>query len=258
MSFSVLYVLVLTGSVLGIAALFGFRALLRNRAVRRFVRSTKQRFQSAEDRGVVFAEEKIVPRSRKSPRTSAIELQQVRSLIRQAEKAIAQDNVEEAERLLIQALTVQPQAYDVQAMLAKLYLTTTRENKAEAMYRELLQHRDEVSFHANLGLAYYRQAKFIEACQAYHEALNRDPQTPERSAALGRACIAAKRFAEAAPLLEKATQRLSRDTELLHLLAESYLQLGQNDKAEETYRRINKMEPYDEVVKAKLTELARV
>lgn len=253
-----LYVYVLSLSLLGICLLFGFRALLRNRAVRRFVRSVKQRFQSAEDRGVGLVEEKNVVRPRKNPRTSAIELQQVRSLIRQAEKAIAQEKHEEAERLFIQALTVQPQAYDVQAMLAKLYLTTGRENKAEAMYRELLQQRDDVSFHSNLGLAYYRQAKYIESCQAYQEALNRDPQTPERSAALGRACIAAQRFEDAAPLLEKACARLARDTQLLHLLAECYLQLGQTEKAEEAYRRINKLEPYDEEVKAKLLSLARV
>ena len=255
---NLLYILVLTGSLLGIVLLFGARAVLRNRAVRRFVRSVKQRFQSAEDRGAIFVEERIIARPKRSPRTSAIELQEVRSLVRQAEKAIAQEKMEDAERLFIQALTASPNAYDVQAMLARLYLTTARENKAEAMYRELLQHRDEISFHSNLGLAYYRQAKYIEACQAYQEALNRDPQTPERSAALGRACIAAQRFEEAAPLLEKACQRISRDTELLHLLAESYMQLGQTEKAEEAYRRINKMEPYDEEVKAKLVSLARV
>ncbi|MBI5155671.1 tetratricopeptide repeat protein, partial [Candidatus Peregrinibacteria bacterium] len=108
-----------------------------------------------------------------------------------------------------------------------------------------------------LGLAYYRQGKFVEACQAYQEALNRDPQTPERSSALGRACIAAQRFEEAAPLLEKATQRLARDTELLSLLADCYLQLGMKDKAEDAYRRINKIEPYNEEVKSKLVSLAQ-
>ncbi|MDO8648380.1 MAG: tetratricopeptide repeat protein [Candidatus Peregrinibacteria bacterium] len=222
------------------------------------MRSIKQRLQWAEDRGVQFSEEKTIEKPRKSPRTSAIELQKVRSLVRAAEKSIAQGKIEEAERFFIQALTIHPHAYDVQAQLAKLYLTSDRESKAEALYRELLQDRDDVSFHANLGLAYYRQEKYVEACHAYQEALNRDPQTPERSAALGRACIAAKRFEEAAPLLEKASVRLSRDTVILHLLAECYLQLGYTEKAEETYRRINKLEPYDEEVKAKLLSLARV
>ncbi len=253
-----LYILVFTISIVGIAALFGARVLLRNRAIRRFVRSIKQRFQFAEERGAVMVDEKPIEKPRKNPRASAIDMQQVRSLTHMAEKAIAQNKPEEAERLYIQALTIQPNAFDVQAQLAKLFLTTNRENKAEAMYKELLTHRDDVSFHGNLGLAYYRQGKYVEACQAYQEALNRDPQTPERSAALGRACIAARKFEDAAPLLEKATARLYRDTELLHLLAECYLQLGSTEKAEETYRRINKIEPYDEEVKAKLLSLAKV
>lgn len=251
------YLLVLLGSLAVMCILFGVRMLLRTRAVRRFVRSVRDRFDQVEDRGAVLLEETHVEKPRKSPRVSAIELQQVRSLVRLAEKALGQNKMEEAERAFIQALTVQPNAIDVQAELAKLYLTTGRENKAEAMYRELLQHRDEISFHANLGLAYYNQEKYVEACQAYQEALNRDPQNPDRSASLGRACIAAHRFEEAAPLLEKATQRLSRDTELLHLLAECYLQLAQPEKAEEVYKRINKIEPYNEEVKSKLVSLAQ-
>lgn len=222
------------------------------------MRSVKQRFQFAEERGAVLVEEKKIEKPRKSPRISAIEMQQVRSLVHLAEKAMAQNKGEEAERLFIQALTIQPNAYDVQAMLAKLYLLSERENKAEAMYKELLTHRDDISLHSNLGLSYYRQGKYMEACQAYQEALNRDSQNPERSAALGRACIAAKRFEEAVPLLEKSAARLARDTEILHLLAECYLQLGATEQAEDTYRRINKLEPYDEEVKAKLVSLARV
>src|SRR3989344_700131 len=122
------YVLVLLGSLFGICALLGARLLLRNREVRQFVRETK------------------IVKTKKSPRTSAIELQQVRSLVRLAEKALAQNRIEGAERLFIQALTIQPLAFDVQAQIAKLYLTTERESKAEAMYKELLQHRDDVSF----------------------------------------------------------------------------------------------------------------
>ena len=251
------YVLVLFVSLLGISVLVSLRLLLRNRNVRRFVRSVKQRFQHMESQRSPM-EESVVERPRKNPRTSALELQQVRSLLRNAEKALSQEKLEEAERFFIQALTINPLAFDVQAQLAKLYLTTDRASKAEALYKELLQHREDISFYSNLGLAYYRQGKFVEACYAYQEALNRDPQTPERSASLGRACIAAQRYAEAAALLEKATARLSRNTELLHLLAECYLQLGHTDKAEEAYRRINKLEPYDEAVKQKLLSLAKV
>lgn len=252
-----IYVVVLIGSFIGICAFFIAKVLVRNRMVRRFVRSIRHRSVQARMRGFVMAEERPLCKPKKNPRISAMEMQQVRTLFRMAEKAIAQSTNEEAERLFIQALTIDPLACDVRAELAKLYLTTQREPKAEALYKELLQDQDDVSFHANLGLAYYRQQKYVEACRAYQEALNRDPRTPERSAALGRACIAAHRFEEAVPLLEKAAARMTRSTELLHLLAESYLQLGNKDKAEETYRRINKIEPYDESVKAKMAELAK-
>lgn len=251
-----IYLVVFCASLFGIAALLLLRILLRHRTVRRMVRSMKGNFQSAEDRGAKLVEEKVVVKPRRNPRTSAIELQKVRSLLRSAEKEIALQNFDKAEHLFIQALTIHPDAADIQAHLAKLYLTTNREAKAEALYKELILKRDDVSFYANLGLAYYKQGKFVDACFAYQEALNRDPQTPERSAALGRACIAAKRFADAAPLLEKAATRMSRDTELLNLLAECYLQLNQSDKAEEAYRRINRIEPYNEGVKQKITALS--
>ncbi len=251
-----IYLVVFCASLFGIAALLLLRILLRHRTVRRMVRSMKGNFQSAEDRGAKLVEEKVVVKPRRNPRTSAIELQKVRSLLRSAEKEIALQNFDKAEHLFIQALTIHPDAADIQAHLAKLYLTTNREAKAEALYKELILKRDDVSFYANLGLAYYKQSKFVDACFAYQEALNRDPQTPERSAALGRACIAAKRFADAAPLLEKAATRMSRDTELLNLLAECYLQLNQSDKAEEAYRRINRIEPYNEGVKQKITALS--
>lgn len=250
------YLLVFLFSALGIFCLFSLRVLLRNRAVRRMVRSVKRRFASAEERGAALVEETVIERPRKNPRTSAIELQKVRKLLRAAEKELALQHNDQAEQIFIQALTIQPDDVEIQAELAKLYLTTSRPAKAEAIYRELLTRRNDVSFFSNLGLAYYMQEKYVDACIAYQEALNRDPQTPERSAALGKACIAARRFEDAAPLLEKAAARLTRDTSLLHMLAECYLQLNMKEQAETAYRRINKIEPYDEGVKQKITALA--
>lgn len=250
------YIVVFTVTLALIAALLSGRMALRNRSVRRFVRSMRMRFQSAEERGVSAPSEEPAARPRKNPRMSAIQLQKVRSLLRSAEKEIALSRFAEGEGLLIQALTVLPDSLDAKAELAKLYLTTERYAKAEALYQELVTKREDTGFHSNLGLAYYMQGKFVEACYAYQEALNRDPQTPERSAALSRACIAARRYKDAAPLLEKALVRLSKDTELLHLLAECYLQLEEPAKAEEVYRRINRIEPYNEGVKQKISDLA--
>ena len=256
--FAVIYILVLVGSAVGICALLGVRVLMRNRSVRKFVRSVRKRVHMAEERGATLVQETKIERPKKSPRTSAIEMQEARSLLRKADKSFAQERFDEAERLLIQALTILPDAHDIQAQLAKFYLQTGREQKAEALYRELIAKHEDVSYFANLGLAYYRQGKYKESCRSYKEALDRDEKNPERSAALGRACVAARNFDAATVFLERACRRLSRNTELLHLLAECNLQLGHTEKAEEAYRRINRLEPYNESVKEKIKALSKV
>ena len=253
-----IYILVLLGSFIGICAILSIRVLLRNRSVRKFVRSIRQRANMSENHGAVMSMEIPVQRIQKSPRTSAIEMQQVHTLVRQAEKAIAQVRNEEAEKLFIQALTVSPDAFDVQAQLAKFYLDTERFQKSEALYREILQRQDDVTYHANLGLACYKQNKFVDACASYKEALARDPKSPERAAALARACIASGNYADAAVLLEKSCERLARDTELLKLLAECYEQIDAIENAKDAYTRINKIEPYNEHVKERLSELSKM
>ena len=249
--------MVLFGSFFGICAILGTRVVLRNRNVRKFVRGVKQRTEHAEQRGFMVRETPVV-RPQRNPRASAVEMQQVRSLLREAEKTAARRQYDETEKILIQALTVKPNFLDARAQLAKLYLLTDRDAKAEALYRELLLDANDISFHANLGLACYKQEKYEEACAAYLSALDLDPKSPERAAALGRACIAAHRLTEAAELLERATERLARDTELLRMLAECYEHMGNPRAAEETYRKIHRLQPYDEQVKEKLSMLALV
>lgn len=235
--------------------MLGARLVQRNRAVRRFVRGIKMRSATAEDRaGISY--ETDTQRMKRPGRITAIELQQVRTFVCKAEKEFARGNFDEVERCYIQALTINPDAYEIQAEIAKLYLLTGRESKAEALYREILNVCDDVSCYSNLGLAYYQQEKYSEACEAYGKALEKDPANAERQFSLGRACIAAQRFDQAAPLLEKASTRLTRDTELLSMLADCYMKLGHKDHAEDAYRRINKIEPYNEAVKEKLAVLA--
>jgi len=249
------YVFVLFGSLFVISAILGGRVLLRHRSVRKFVRGVRMRVQFAEERGALSSEETPIEKQKKSPRTTAIELQKIRSCVHAAERAQSQDNLDEAESLYIQALTVNPDAHEVRAALAKLYLTSGRDAKAEAMYRELLQSNHDASHHANLGLAYYRQEKFNEAYLEYQEALEHDPNNPDRLGALGRVCIALQRFGEAIPLLGKASTRLPRDTEILRLLAQCYEQVKDPAQAIEAYQRVNKLEPYDKEIKEKLATL---
>lgn len=248
------YVLVLVGSIVGICLILGGRLLLRQQAIRRFVRSMKQRLHVA-DVQTGHIGETAAPRCERV-RVRAADIRKIRELVCQAQKALAYQKTEEAEKYFIQALTVHADVYGVRAELAKLYLTTGRASKAEAMYRELIAERPEVSFLANLGLACYQQGNFTEACTAYQKAYEQDSKNPMRAAALGRSFMAAGLMAEAAPYLEKASLGCTRDTELLRLLAECYVHIGDRAKAQEAYRRVNKLEPYDEQIKERMLALA--
>lgn len=252
-----LYIFVLFGSFFGICAILGMRVLLRNRNIAKFVRGVTSRTEKARKRGLSMKETPIEKPVR-NHRASALNMQKVRSLLREAEKANARQKYDDTEQILIKALTVDPDCIEAKAELAKMYLSTDRNAKAEAVYRELLHISNDVSFHNNLGLACYKQKKFNEACTAYQDAVLLDPRTPERLACLGRACLAARRYSDAAECLEKASERLARDTELLHLLAQCYERLGDLQAAEDAYRRIHTLQPYDEAVKEKLTALSSV
>jgi len=107
-----------------------------------------------------------------------------------------------------------------------------------------------------VGYQYLQQGKFAEACEAYAEALRLDPDDPRRMADLGRASMAAQRIEEAARLFERALGISPRETKLLHLLAQCYSHLQELQKAEETYRKINLLEPSNEAVKEKIASLA--
>ncbi len=255
--FAVIYILVLFGSFFGICIILGARVILRNRNIRRFVHGVKQRTEKAKQRGLTMRETHI-DKSVSTPRTTAVERQKARSLLREAEKAVARRRYDEAEKILIQALTTCSTSIDVKAQLAKLYILGGRDAKAEALYRELLNESQEVSFYANLGLSCYKQNKFEEACEAYKKALDLDPKNPERAAALGRACMAAKHYTDAVVYLERATERLARDTTLLAMLGECFERLHQPHEAQEAYKKIHRLQPYDQAVKEKIIALSSV
>ena len=252
------YAYVLLGSLLVIFAVLSGSNLIKHRSVRKFVRSVRDRVKRAEERKNSSHEEVFVCRqvNEGACRVTSIQLQKARSFIHEAERSLARGKTEEAERLFIQAITSNPMAHDARAQLAKLYLTLGKDQKAEAMYKELLAYCDDTSCFSNLGLAYYKQGKFEQSCDAYHKALERDSANPNRQAALGRALFAGQRFSEASEYLEKASASMGRAGALLECVDDSFVKFGNQEKAAEAYRKLNRIEPYNEKVKERLEALA--
>ncbi len=237
---------------LGFGVAFGSQRILDRQKVKTVVRSVQTNTDAAIKKGQ-FVRKPLTSRPVDNPRTSAINLHEVGKLMREVEMALVQNRLAEAETFLIRALTLRPDYAPAQAELAKLYLQTAREPKAEALYEELVTANSDAEYYSELGLTYFVQGKYIEACAAYQEALNLDPDTPERSASLAHACMYAKRFQEAAALFEKAAAHLDKNTEILNLLAECYMKLGKPMQAEHIFKQVQALDPYNEEVKQRLS-----
>ena len=212
---------------------------------------------NAQERGAMILPETVIEKPRNNPRVSAIKMQESRTLLRDAERHLSQGRLEDAERSLIQALTARPDADDVREALADLYLKTERFQKAEALLRELIETGNDPGIYAKHGEACLRLQKFDVAIESYSFAYDRDPHNLDRAAALGQAYSAAGDCEHAIPLLEKVVARSGNNVDLLQLLADCYQALDQNAAAQEMYRRLNKVRPYDEEVKEKLVALSQ-
>lgn len=248
------YIIVLLGSCSIIGIYIVSQQYVRKRAVRSFVRGVTSRMEKAHERGE-YIHNPIKEVRKKSARTTAVAVQEVRTILKKIDHAMRQKDFPLVERLYIQALTVKPDAYDIQASLAKLYLQTGREHKAEALYREVVEYCQDPTYLANLGLTYYQLQKFDLAADAYAHALAKDTQSPERELDLARALFACGEYEKAVTHLEKASIRLWRDTELLSMLAEAYEQLQKRDLALDSYKKINRVQPYNQDVKEKIALL---
>lgn len=250
-----IYLYVLLGAFVVLFTALTLQKTVKKRSVQHFVRSIEKRSRKALEKGIEPACATL-PRHGNLSKCTSSEMQMLRTILRDIDQAMRKNQLGEAERLYIQALTIRPDAYDIQAELAKLYLKTGREPKAEALYREIVQHSEDPTCFANLGLAYYQQGKYDLACEAYFKALQKDPKNPERLFNFGRSCMAAGHIEDAVKYLEKASVRLWRNTELLRMLADCYETLGKQQELLHAYERIHKVEPYNRDVRAKIAVLA--
>lgn len=251
-----IYAIVLCGSFLLLFGGYFAQQILRKRAVKNFVKSVQIRSASAQKKGILDSYE--VGPHKSNPRFSSKEMQDLRGIVRLVDQAMRKENWQEAERLYIQALTIRPDAHDMQAELAKLYLNTGRQQKAEALYREILENSDDPACFSNLGLAYYKQNKFGLACDAYSEAYKRSQQDPAGALNLGRALVAAGEYGPAIEYLEKAAVKFWRDIDVLEMLVTCYEQLNMQLELLDAYKRINKIQPYNREIRSKIEVLSAV
>lgn len=108
-------------------------------------------------------------------------------LFKKAEAALKKGDLDGAEKLFIQSISMNPSKIETHARLGSIYLNDQSYSKAELIYRKLIiADPENPTYLNNLGLALFQQEKFEEAKGSYEKAIELDDQRPGRFYSLSR------------------------------------------------------------------------
>ncbi len=103
-----------------------------------------------------------------------------------------------------------------------------------------IYHLDKPHHYSQLGDIYFQQGKLQKAEECYRAAMERDPEDIDTRAHFGQCLLRAQRPAEARPLLDGVvTENPKHDYGYSQMaLAETYLALGENEKAFNLWKQV--------------------
>lgn len=120
------------------------------------------------------------------------------------------------------------------ALMEKASAAAKAKNTDEAikLYNQIVANdsKDFVAW-TEVGTLYFGKSDYSKAESAYNKALEQKPDFMLALLNLGKLQIAQKKFAEAVPVLEKATTTDNNSPDAFHYLGEAYLQNKQGSKA---------------------------
>jgi tetratricopeptide (TPR) repeat protein len=170
--------------------------------------------------------------------------------LRQADMAIAKNNLRDAKRYLIQAMALTENELPVSLKLADVYMKAGDFKRAETLYRKLLEEDpDNPDIYENIGKIMLKKKAYKEAVQAYCRAVELDDKDDRKFLALGKLYHLMMRYGVAAECFKKAAELKPREVNYLFLLADACASDDDYENALFTYEKILTIEPYNEKAK---------
>ena len=181
---------------------------------------------------------------------------EIQKILRKVEMLLANNDFENGEKLLVEALAFNPDDEDVNILLAFVYMKRKKYTKAESIYLHLVEQEvQDPSVYANLGKVLEAQENLDGAVLAYREAIKRDPHNSVRYAQLGHLLTRMQHTGEAIEAYEQAVRFDTRNTAYMFILGENYLETGAFSLAVKVFERILEIEPYNEKAKLQYLDL---
>lgn len=179
-----------------------------------------------------------------------------KALMRRAEAFIEKGDSRNAEKTLIQAISLDPSLCDAYNALGLLYLKQQQFGKAEMVYHKLVVAKpEEASYFSNLGLALYHQGKLAEAKSSYEKALALDQGRAGRFFSLGKILQELNEFEQALQHFQKALLMEPQNIDYLLTLAQFYNDRGLKDESRKILAEVLTAVPQNEIAQAMMKEL---
>ena len=160
------------------------------------------------------------------------------------------------EDLYLEAIKKNPKDHQAYEALGRLYLQNKNYADAVQTY-EFLTKLDPSQdiYYSNLGLSHYSLKEYQKAQSSYEKALGINSKIPTRWINLALCFDAVAEYAKAVKAIAQALQLDKSNINYLNLLADTYVKLENNVRAEEVLEQILGLDPTNRLAREKLMRL---
>lgn len=171
-------------------------------------------------------------------------------LIKRAEMAISKKQWMGAKQMLIQAIALSKSDITAGLKLAWVYQEGEELNKAENLYRRLLEIRpNHAEIYTHLGEIFVEKKRYQDAIKAFARAVDLDEKNDQNLIALGKLYAMLLHNDSSIECIRRATLLKPREVYYLFLLGKAYENNNDDQSALFTYEKILTMEPYNDKAK---------
>ncbi|MCK9186526.1 tetratricopeptide repeat protein [Candidatus Gracilibacteria bacterium] len=150
---------------------------------------------------------------------------------------------EEAIKLLVQAMAIDPANIEAQQKLAMLYMQKQMYAAAAALFKQLGELTNDAVHYSNLGLALYQQQEFEAAKEAYQRAVVLDSSRPQRFISLAQVYRSLNQLSNAIVAANKANEMDSQNIDFLFLIADLQMDAENHEESMNALKKILEIEP---------------
>jgi len=156
---------------------------------------------------------KVTLKNQKKSEENTGEKTTIQDIIDRADEMIDNKEYGEAEKMLIDALEIEPRNAKIYNKLGIIYLEQENYADAKESFKTALKYdKNNDLFYNNLGLSLFNQGRYVEAIEAYQKSIQLNSLIPHRYINLGLSFAALRQYEKALDAYKKA-QVLDKDNE---------------------------------------------